>query len=66
MKITKQDIEGIATGESRLFTCSGEEVINARSYLSQHMLRTGERYTTKYDRERKEFTITHEELTINQ
>ena len=58
MKVTKNDIEKIKQGQTKIFNLTPAEMISARSYIRQRAMVLERTYKTKYDRSTRKFTVT--------
>lgn len=58
MKVTKEDLQSIRLGKTKVFTCTPREMLSARSYIYNLSLVMGAVYKTKYSKKTLAFSIT--------
>lgn len=61
MKVTKDDIQQLEVGQTRIFNLEPLEMFSARSYIYQLAMVTGKQYRTKYDRKTRDFAVTRQQ-----
>lgn len=58
MTIRKNVLMSIGSGETKVFPVTPREMMSARSYIYKFTLLTDIRFSTKYDKLKKELSIT--------